>query len=258
MQKLFNQTNYGLAADTEADDVNAAASPKAGNVGSSMINAENGTEDSTSQVMKGTVDDSVFEVEDDFDDSDLILAATQEPFTTERIRVVDKTEAPTVKIAQPGDKDDLENGYDNLSLCNLSDEYDSLVNDKEDENNAEEISGAEAESTGISEFDEAEHGDDTEHAASTEHEAATENEATIENEQDSNMIISPSQDSLLHRVAGVRGVLTETNYATLSMDQTMMVATDIICANSQGSLGSILKTQRSKNPKIKIANPSPI
>ncbi len=136
-----------------------------------MINAENGTEDSTSQVMKGTVDDSVFEVEDDFDDSDLILAATQEPFTTERIRVVDKTEAPTVKIAQPGDKDDLENGYDNLSLCNLSDEYDSLVNDKEDENNAEEISGAEAESTGISEFDEAEHGDDTEHAASTEHEA---------------------------------------------------------------------------------------
>ena len=57
MQKLLNQTNDGLAAETEADDVNAAASPKAGNVGSSMINAENGTEDSTSQVMKGTVDD---------------------------------------------------------------------------------------------------------------------------------------------------------------------------------------------------------
>ena len=241
-----NQTNDGLAVDTKADDVNAAAFPKAGNVGSSMLNAENVTDDSTSQVIKGTVDDSVFEVEDNFDDSDLLLTATQEPFTTERTRVVDKTEAPTVILAQPGDKDDLENGAYNPSLCNLSyvslvpgtqeetedyqnpveeeedenemsqnlleylsdGEYDSLVNDKEDENNAEEISEAEAESTGISEFDEAEHGDDTEHAASTEHEAATENEATIENEQDSNMIISPSQDSLPHRVAGIRGVLT--------------------------------------------------
>ena len=510
----------GLAPDTEAVDVTAAATPGAGNVGSITINAENKTEDTTSQLGKGTVEDSVFEVEDNFDDSDLMLAATQEPFTTERTRVVDKTEAPTVILAQPGNIDDLENGSDNPSLCNLSyvslvpgtqeetedyqnpveedeigmsqnlledlsdGEYDSLENDEEDEHNAEDISGAEAESTRITELNEkAEHGDDTEHVAPPENEAATENEATTKNEaateqeaqteqeataeqeaptdkeapskqeaqteqealtdyeaeteeeaateqeaadkqettiehdtkesnetsiegvveedeaehdcidlkpgtithsdsliksqdkldltklideveiravintsgiktsiaegsnvetapvlikqdsdmiiatsqeasepssrrilnrtnyaalsmeqtimlnkthpsgshttlpgenkiteiseinkniescediipkldkQDSNMIISSSQDSLPRKVAGVRGVLLETNYAALSMEQTTMVATDIVFANSQGSHGSILKTPRSKNPKIRSVNPSPV
>ena len=284
-------------------------------------------EDPAKNRLNGDQDDAIVHEIDDFDDSDMLFPATQEPSTSEKSRFVDITEEPTLLLAPPIEQDepkqppgagdisvDTNSRKRNPSLINLSyvtlvpgtqeenddyqnpvedddeselsqnlledlsdDEYNSLADSEEAENACSEVEPETEASKGTEDmnsrtiksqerleltkmFNEVElRGLDSPRrpGAQCNLELGTNGKVAIENQekerienvpilerQDSNMIIATSQETAPPRTAGVRGKLIETNYLALSMEQTSMVATDIVCSNSQG-----LQRSDSLNPR---------